>query len=70
MSAMSERHHDQQPEPERPFTMDEWVAVRRKAACHALAETNLSINYDTAWRIADAVLRYAMPERVPPNEGV
>ena len=70
MSAMSERHHDQHPEPERPYTMDEWVEVRRRAAMEAWREANVTIDYDTAWRIADAVLRYAMPERVPPNEWV
>ncbi len=70
MSQMSERHHDQQPEPERPYTMDEWVELRHEAACEAWQNTGLGLDYDTAWRIADAVLRYAIPERVPPNEGV
>lgn len=70
MSQMSELHHDQRPEPERPYTTDEWVEVRRRAAMEAWADTNRPMDFDAAFRFADAVLRYAMPERVPPNEGV
>ena len=71
MSAMSELHHDTAilAEPERPYTMDEWVELRHGAACEAWQNTGLAIDYDTAWRVADAVLRYAIPERVPPSEG-
>ena len=68
MSAMSERHHEQEPEPERPYTMDEWVTVRREAAKEAWAVTGMPFDYERVWRIADAVLRYAMPERVPTEE--
>ena len=68
MSAMSELHHDQHPEPERPYTIDEWVEVRRRAAMEAWAVTGSALGYDYVWRIADAVLRYAMPERVPTEE--
>ena len=68
MSAMSERHHDQHPEPERPYTMDEWVEVRDRCAKIAWAETNIRTTYEEVWRLTNAVLRYAMPERVPTEE--
>jgi len=65
MSATSELHHDQISEPERPFTMDEWVALRDQCAKTAWAETGTTANYGDVWRLTDAVLRAAMPERVP-----
>ena len=67
MSATSELHHDLEiGESLRPtMTPDEWATLRHEAACAAWKDTNLDIDYDTAWRIADAVLRYAMPERIP-----
>lgn len=67
MSAMSERHHEQVPEPERRWTMDEWVEVRRRAAQEAWATTNLTANFDLTLRIVDAAFRATFPDRIPPE---
>jgi hypothetical protein len=67
MSRLSELHHETailaayQPR----YTPQEWDAMRQTGAIAAWRDTNLAVSYDTAWRVADAVLRAAMPDRVP-----
>jgi hypothetical protein len=62
MSAMSERHADMRPEPERPCTLVEWHELVEVAA---VAISKISPSYAAYYRAADAALRAAMPDRAP-----
>lgn len=67
MSRTAELAHDlaAHAEPDAPYTAVAWHALVTEAATAAWRTTNLTISYDTAYRVADAALRSAMPERIP-----
>mgnify|MGYP001569103514 CR=1 FL=1 len=51
--------------PEPPCMSIDWHDLVTEAASVAWRTTNLTISYDTAYRVTEAALRSAMPDRVP-----
>lgn len=67
MSAVAELAHDL-PAPTR-LTLTAWHVRVKQAATSAWADTNLAVTFDTAYRLADATLRAAMPDLAPLDGG-
>ena len=63
MSQMSALHHDQIP-PTRDDN-GQWHDRVKDAALTGWTRTNLTLSYDTAYRLADVILRHAMPDHAP-----